>query len=202
MRGDTMGQRPVRVRGPVDIDIEALLVWVYQKQQAHRVAGTGLFDMERALAATDWRSVSGDGCYAAAQIEQLGVRVDGGGYAHGDLAPDAETVHEAVRRMDSLPAGLLVYHGLTASRPDWLPHAVPKLGPKLDRGRPVVLWDRNRNHGSCPIEWKLSAETIQLHRYVYAEWRQALARLASSVASQLVSHHVTGPEAPAGPWIS
>jgi hypothetical protein len=79
---------------------------------------------------------------------------------------------------------------------------VPRLGPKLDRGKPVVLWDRHRNHGQCPVQWKLSAETIELNRYLYATWRQAMERLAADVAPALVSHRVTGPEAPAGPWFA
>ncbi|MBI1243775.1 MAG: hypothetical protein GC202_02125 [Alphaproteobacteria bacterium] len=185
-----------------EIDVEALLVWVYQKQQAHKVARTGLFDLESALAETSWRSVSGDGCYVVGQIQELGCRVDGGGYAHGDLAPDAETVHEAVRRLTALEAGLLVYHGATISRPDWLPGATPKLGPKMDRGKPVVLWDKHRNYGNCPIKWELSAETIQMQRFVYATWRQGMEKLVGMVKTNLVSHRVTGPAVQAGPWVA
>ncbi len=198
----TVASGVARGRGLVEVDVEALLVWVYQKQQAHKVAGTGLFDLERALAETNWRSVSGDGCYVVGQIQELGCRVDGGGFAHGDLAPDAETVHEAVRRLSNLEAGLLVYHGSTASRPDWLPGAVPRLGPKMDRGKPVVIWDRNRNDGMCPVRWHLSAETINLHRFVYATWRQAMEKLVADVAPNLVSHRVTGPAVQAGPWVA
>lgn len=186
--GVSAGARRARV------DIEVLLVWVYQRQQAHKVARVGL---DR----PGWGDVSGDGCARVAQIAALGCSVDGGGYRSGALAEDAEIVHGEVMRLDDLSAGLVVAHGMTASRPDWMPGAVPSLGPKIERGRVLVIRGRQREHGFCPLQWKLSVDTIELRRGQYAVWRQALERLARVLDARLVDHAVLPPRAPVAPWL-
>lgn len=193
----TMGVSAARGRVAVQeaTDIEALLVWVYQKQQAHKVAHVGL---DR----PGWASISGDGCARVAEIAALGCAVDGGGYANGALAEDAEIVHSEVVRMDALDVGLVISHAVAGSRPDNYSGRVPKLGPAMDRGKPVVIWrDAQFRYGYCKLQWLLSQDTIDLERYQYVVWWQALDHLARVLKGKLVGHRVMPPAAPPAPWL-
>jgi hypothetical protein len=177
-----------------ETDIEDLLVWVYQKQQAHKVEPIGLHR-------PGWGSSSRDGCARVAEIAALGCAVDGGGYANGALAEDAEIVHGEVVRLDALDVGLVISHAVAGSRPEHYAGARPRLGPAMDRGKPIVIWDKQFRYGSCKLQWLLSQETIDLGRYQYVVWWQALDHLARVLKGRLVGHRVAQPGAPSKPWL-
>jgi hypothetical protein len=183
-----------RVKLATETDIEDLLVWVYQKQQAHKVEHVGVYG-------PGWRVVSGDGCARVAEIAALGCAVDGGGYANGTLAEDAEIVHGEVVRLDALDVGLVISHAVAGSRPEHYAGMRPRLGPAMDRGKPIVLWDKHYRYGHCKVQWLLSQETIDLGRYQYVLWWQALDHLARVLKGRLVGHRVGLPAAPAKPWL-
>lgn len=193
----TMGVSAARGRGGLatSTDIEDLLVWVYQKQQAHKVEPVGLHR-------PGWGSSSRDGCARVAEIAALGCAVDGGGYANGALAEDAEIVHGEVVRLDALDVGLVISHAVAGTRPE--PH-VGKVATReavIERGKPVIIWtDAKCRYGYCKLRWRLSEDTIVLDRYQYVVWWQALDHLARVLKGRLVGHRVAPPSAPAQPWL-
>ncbi|ASG21399.1 hypothetical protein [Nitrospirillum viridazoti] len=206
-----------------EIDIEALLVWVYQRQRADLVVdrGVGLHELEREAAGIPVTRRTADG--TGSSIAVLGCRVDNSGTPSGVLHPDAEAVHDAVCRAPRpLWTGLLIEVGRTGERPDWLPGARVEEQAILHRGKVVFVVDDD----GCIVGPKVrtvlvrdevgpdgrvrqvtldrSPAALELGRRVYAEWRAALAWLVDELVSRqlLASHRVTGPAAPDEPWVS
>lgn len=176
------------------IDIEALLVWTFARQRAHRVVARSMATLRDTLAG---RTV--DSIIRVQRLAEVGTRVDGGGPPADHLHPDAETV--ATLATDEL----VIRCAETYTRPDWLPGAVPRAVPVLDaRGRPLreyEPWDHNRNYGWCRVVWPVTAQQIDAARARYTHWHAELVRLARHRGVQrLLAWRVTGPQIPAAPW--
>lgn len=184
------------------VDIESLLAWVYQRQRAHVVIGR--------VSAEDGKWLGGGGAVDSIvrchRLAQTGGRVDGGGPSANHLHVDAETVAELVAR-EAADAELMVRHASTLSRPDWMPGARPRWEAVRDeRGRPSLEYpagDTHRNYGWCRVHLALSSAQIARARDVYAAWHASLVHLAALPRMRrLVEWRVTGPRAPAAPWLA
>lgn len=214
MRAITMGRKPVRVcsvlaKAPAGakaaIDIEALLFWVYAKQLAakNESGGVGLHEAERLADGIEWAASSADGVAAVARIGELGCRVDGGGYTHGDVHPDAETVHQAVCALGDLDAGLIIMHAQSGRRPECMPGVEAKQVPMLDaKGRPIPMRDRNDHvvKGQFKMRWTIRPDVLDNLRMVYLRWWDLLDVLAKGLQGGLRDHLPTAPSCPREPW--
>lgn len=205
---DTMGLGAARQRARRRLDIEDLLIWTYQKQLAGLIegGGVGLHEAERRADGIEWAGSSADGVAAVQRIAVLGCRVDGGGYSHGDVHPDAETVNTAVTLLgDDLDIGLVIMFATSGRRPEWFPgKKAEKVVERDAKGRPVPLRDPRNGHvikGKFRERWTIRPEVLDNARLLYTRWRDALAVLAKALQGRLSEHVVHGPAAPAKPWL-
>lgn len=204
----TMGLGAARQRGAgakAAIDIEALLFWVYAKQLAakNESGGVGLHEAERLADGIEWAGSSADGVAAVARIGELGCRVDGGGYTHGDVHPDAETVHQAVCALGELDAGLVIMMASSGRRPECYPEMVAKLVPMRDaRGRPIPLRDKSDHvvKGQFKMRWTVRPDVLDNVRAMYTRWHDLLTLLAEGLQGALRDHLPTAPACPRAPW--
>ncbi|WP_159107209.1 hypothetical protein [Azospirillum sp. B4] len=205
------------------IDVARLVEWTYRVQRADMVVdrGVGLFDLERVAAgiAVFKRTTDGSGSH----ISELGCRVDQMGTPSGELHPDAEAVHEAVRTaLTPIQQGLVLLHGRTGADPDWMPGAtVQDVVVRRDNGAPryryddhghkagvmmqrrVFLIDAGPDGQRQAVDTGLSAEALDCAREVYGQWWDALSRLAGVlVGLGLSSHRITGMPTPREPWLA
>ena len=201
----TIGLSAARQR--VSVDIENLLIWAYQKQRVHALdgGGVGLHELERLASGIEWAGSSADGIATIERIAALGCRVDGGGYSHGEVHPDAEIVHAAVVKLgDDLDTGLVIMCAVAARRPEWFEGKRAELVVDVDaKGRPIPLRDRHDNiiPGKFRQRWTVRPEVIEGARLLYSRWWDALDVLAKSLPGALREHVATGPAAPSRPWL-
>lgn len=189
------------------IDIENMLIWVYQKQKADVLAGrgVGLLDIEASVAGIRRAAISGDGCASVARNEELGVRVDSFGRDRGDLHPDAELVHELVLSYPAFLRGLIIGHAKAGTRPNPMVGIKPRMEPvRNTRGRLTKIWNSNRNWIGCEVRPVNLQENIDHARNMYIEWRcgiNALAQHFLDDASCLIRYSPKETKAPVAPWI-
>jgi hypothetical protein len=216
-----MAQKPVFIRptmGPgaaarravvarASMDIENLLIWAYQKQLVGALdgGGVGLHEVERLASGIEWTGSSADGVATIQRIAALGCRVDGGGYVSGDVHEDAETLHQAVIALgDDLDTGLVIMCARAGRRPEWFPgKKAEQVIDRDPRGRAVPLRDGSDNAipGKYRMRWTVRPEVLDGWRVLYTRWWDALDVLAKALPGRLAKHAVTGPAAPAKPWL-
>jgi hypothetical protein len=186
------------------VDVEWLIEWTYRLQLADKMSLAS--DVR-----TYWPSVSACGVAAVQRVGHLGVTVDSFGPAFGGSVAvhvDASLVHDVVTAMGGAACGLVIKHGRTGTRPDFLGDGpsrfVPAAGAPLHS--PIVEnYDKRRNRIApyCPVIWHDAAESIVEARRRYGIWHAALAGIAEDLVrhvDRLKSHQVTGFAAPARPW--
>jgi hypothetical protein len=198
------GQHRQRVDSRRPVDVEQLLVWAIRDQRAY--VGDPLPPGVELLP----RGHSADGVYAVQRAAALGVRIDEFGAGRLDASqvhPDAETIGAMLARLDPPLQLLMLRHARNASRPDWLPGAVPlEVRPVMvmRKGRmvPKVKYDRNRHPIGYEMETIDRRDEIRRARATYTRWHETLEVLAMALAlpGLLVERRATGPEAPARPW--
>lgn len=171
-----------------DCDIEELLWWVYQRQCAHVLPD---FKPSRALAIKPGPDLS-----------VLGTRVQGGAQMSADVHPDAEAMHEKVKKLPDLQRGLVIHHALAGTRPDWADAEVVTVGPVLKaNGKPTVVLDVGRRPVYCAVY--LSDPGFELRtfaRKMYETWHGALTYLQEGLS--LSSFTPKPPEAKKTPWVA
>lgn len=187
MRGDM-----VAVMARQAMTVERLLIWTYQDQQADFIVGRGGAYM---------RVVGIDSARRAGDRMALGCEVQGGGYARLTVHPDAEAIHDAVKRLPGPMTGMVIKHAKAGTRPDWMPGATPRVMPiRRENGKVLVERDHNRNASWCPFRVDPLPQHIAFRRGVYAAWWDALARLVETVPP-LDDHKMLPLGEPREPWI-
>ncbi len=182
------------------IDIEALLHCTYQKQVADKVAAKiihGIFPQGYV-----------SNSVRLANFARLGVRVDNPVQlftASAEIHPDAEATHEAVMKLPKLEIGLIITHARAGDQPDWMPGAVTRCVPVLRaNGKVKVEWDtrpgRRKRPIYCPVEFDPPSYMIEFQRDIYGVWYRGMVSLVAGLDA-LSSYQVTGPSAPAVPWL-
>lgn len=202
-----MGERDKHApRERVAIDVERLLVWAYRDQRvdANDIGGAMLGSM---------------GYPSQGSGAGIGMTVDSSGYVNNAVDDDAFTVHLAVLASGSVK--LLIHHGLTATRPDWIADDRPRLYPLLGlSGRPLVCdaaadievakprdgkGERGLKRWSaqyCPLVARPTPESVRVARANYRDWYAGLVEVAGRLGKLGCKRHaVTGPLAPATPWL-
>lgn len=170
-----------------DVDVEELLRWTYQVQRAHVTDRS-------AVARTGWGPSM---LSQAMERAQLGVAIDGGGYAPAVTHPDADQVHWAVQRLcDRTERGLVIEHAAAGARPD------DGSGIQLRAVQDFVEYDRNRNAVVCWIRWLGTEAEQRFAQAVYSAWWQAVDRICADLRRnlRLRDYRVTGFAAPMEPW--
>lgn len=168
------------------MDIEALLVWAYQRHQVHSTQGEG------------WGGpVMRTAAQAMMVVVELGCRVDGGGVRPlPGLPARAEAVGAAVAALPSRVAGLVALHARLGTQPRWDYEVRAVLRPV--RG-PGGRTHRKEVHGGevvmvCPLAMDWDVDFVTYGRAQYRLWWDALAALADRLG-------VSGPAAPREPWL-
>lgn len=202
--GESMGYK-------ADIDILSLLVWTYQAQKADLVIdrGIGLHELERRADGLEVYGVSACGCVAVSRAADLGASIRGSMQC-AQLHPDAELVHETLmalkksRWLSPYQVGLVIYHARTASTPDCMPCAQPRIVPKRNgRGQLMMVYDDNRHPVACRIQVEVSVEEIEWVRDTYRIWHKAISFLEQELVRKnaLTSYQLSLGEVDAEPWL-
>lgn len=192
-----------------EIDIEALLHWTYAVQRAGVIVsrGAGLMAAE-ALAdgrrANPWGG-GGDSFEIINRARELGAKIDGGGWAHGDIHPDAEAAVAAVDAMDGDTRHLLRVHSAAGTRPAWLPDGSTRMVAVRypGSGKPVVAFDPETGRELwCEVVVHNGPDVVEAGRRHYCRWWCGLFSVAEILGKVEPQRHVvTGPAAPAFPWL-
>lgn len=193
------------VLGRDEVDVEELLVWVYRDQKAHRAEDMGLSQQDV------WEGgLIGGGCALGA-----GERVDTSVRSFARLHADAEAVHDVVRALPRLTCGLIIEHAKVGGRPDWWPGCRVEVRDILRRGKPVRLYDDNRNPvgvkrgpvvvrdldgGGAELVTALSAPGLDMARMLWREWWAGLVAVKAGLRGVKLSVRVVGPAAEVEPW--
>ncbi len=190
---------PLLPRSRPEIDIEALLIWVYRDQVADK-SGSGF--------AAGYGSASN----LNAAAFTLGSVVDTSPYVNNGVSDEAFIINLAVERLlGPVKAGLVTHYARTATRPHLSDPPAPTAFDidRYDNGKikvhesvpprgstlPIVRW--------CQIVWRHPPESINSERAFYVEWWDALAALTQALqAVEGIQHIVTGPIAPREPWLT
>lgn len=197
------GGRPWERSGAVDV--ERLLHWAYGAQMVERFERVGLHAIEAAAAGYEPRGVSGDGVGQLMAIEHMGCRIDRGSGLVGDCVhPVALVVAAAVAALGE-PGREVKRYAVAGTRPmTWRPPEQPiraRVWVKEGKTAQVEYQGPGRKGAYCSvlIAWDKARE--QWGRAHYAEWHAALGDLAWQLSTRALGFEVTGPEAPAEPWL-
>ncbi|MDX2223594.1 MAG: hypothetical protein SFV21_12640 [Rhodospirillaceae bacterium] len=183
----------------IEVEAESFLHWVYQRQRADVVIehGVGLYRVERAVDRGFAGSMMSD---SAAMVEAGAV----GGTAPASataLHPDAETTHEAVRRLRPDLRDLVINHAKAGLRPDWAEGKRTRLIPVRRAGGDVkVEFDKDGRPWRCPVEVINHPAHITFRRDVYLMWFETVAELVLVLRPRLVAHALGPPSCSPMPW--
>jgi len=196
------------------IDVEYLLEWTYRRQKADVIVerGVGLNRIEAAASGLVRHGSSGDWA-AIDRYGRLGCFIDQIGFDSGQLAPDAETVHQTVDGFGEPVRGLLIQHGRRGTRPECSLRAdvryepVWKGAPRYDfdglpaRGSYRMVYNESRNPAGCQVRPRRHVTYIAAQRRDYELWHNGLVALADHFVTHPSTRFVVGrPSAPAAPW--
>ena len=200
--GARAGARPWERSGTVDV--EALVAWAYGVQFVDRFERAGLHAIEAQAAGFEVRGYSADGVGQLMAINNLGCRVDGGGAIVGDAVhPVAYAVAASLAGIEG--ADLVRMHGQAGTQPrSWVPpeHRVrPAMWAKPGREAAVEYQGPGRKGGYCQVLYVWDGVRESWGRGVYRRWWLALEELAWRLQSRPLGFVVSGPVAPAEPWV-
>ena len=196
------------------IDVEYLLEWTYRRQKADVIVdrGTGLNKVEAAAAGIERHAVSGDWA-SIDKYGHLGCFIDQLGFDSGQLAPDAETVHQVVMGFGDPVRGLLIQHGRSGTRPECMLHPdvryepVWKGSPRYDydglpaKGSYKMIRNHNESAIGCKVQPRQHVTYIEAQRRDYMLWHSGLVALANHFGKHpLTRFVVAGPAVSAAPW--
>lgn len=206
-------EQAVRQTGPAarpweatgSIGVEALVVWAFRDQKAHRHAGVGLHRIEASVSGLEPSGRSSDGCAAIADIEHMGCRIDRSSVTVRDTVhPAAEAV--AGELLDIEDGDLVRFFGTLGGRPDGWAEPVRWY-------RPVVWvtygvegqWERNDSGGSrarlTRVIPTVTLAELARRRGEYERWWEALDALAWRLSMRALGFAVLRPDAPRAPWL-
>ncbi len=191
--------------------IDELVIWTYEKQKADLIVerGIGLYPQEKDADGIFYKLISGDGTYQIHRNQELGVKVDGGGFDTAQIHPDAETIHELIKTktFTHLERGLLIDFGKTGLMPDWLPGVEPEILPaRKKNGKLKMIYGPKKKHEpiACELNIVMTREHINFRRDIYARWWSALDKLCCELWKNdvvMTSYNVLPPMATSEPWL-
>lgn len=186
------------------IDVELLAQWAYGAQMVDRFERTGLHAIEAAAAGFEHAGYSACGVGQLMEINHLGCRVDRG---HGIVR---DTCHAAAYALACELAFLehgnrVRFHAKAATRP--VAWRAPQ--HKAEAAAWVIPWEvaeieyigPGRKGGHCQVIFTWDQRLQDWGREDYRRWWTALADLAWRLSQRALGFTVTGPAAPAQPWL-
>jgi hypothetical protein len=187
---------------PADCDIELLLGWTYQRQQAHRhakfavsggpggyVDSTVMCEMNAAIGGRQPRALFGFDPITGVEADQI--------------HPDALAVHARTAALDELSIGLIIQHSWQRTRPDHGGELMPLQPLRSGKGKIKFM---NDAHGHTigakldPSELDYNAMVLTM-RERYLHWWNALLIMRVECEWHLPHLTITGPAAPERPWM-
>lgn len=197
------GMRPWERTG--EIDVERLAQWAYGAQMVDRFERAGLHAIEAAASGFEPRGYSGCGVGQLMQIEHLGCRIDHSGASVSDAVHPAAYALASV--LGDIEHGKLVRaHAQAGSRPStWVPpvHRIrPAMWAKLGREAVVEYHGPGRKGGYCQLIYAWDEARQSWGQAHYRQWWGALAELGWRLSQRALGFIVTGPAAPAEPWLT
>lgn len=187
------------------IDVELLAQWAYGAQMVDRFERAGLHAIEAAAAGFEQSGYSACGVGQLMEINHLGCRVDRG---HGIVR---DTCHAAAYALACELAfvehGTRVrFHAQSATRPvGWvepLRKARASYWVKPWEVAAVEYQGPGRKGAYCPIIIIWDKQREAWAREEYSKWWAALSDLAWRLSQRALGFTVTGPAAPAQPWLT
>ena len=195
------------------IDFESFLRWVYADESTHvrYGQGVGLLEQERSCAGLPVRRQTLDGSAAVANIQKLGVRVDGGGFVSDCLPHDADLCHTELMglagrdKAASWYACMVVEHAVQDRRPDYYPDG-PSFGPKLypdhhpHAGKRMMIRDHKNKIIGCAVQPLLTIDVIEAAHTAYLAWWDMVQALFLRVRDKLQVYEIKRFNAHRTPW--
>lgn len=187
------------------VDVELLLRWAYGPQMVDRFERQGLHAIEAEISGYEPRGHSACGVGQLMQIGHLGCRIDrGGGVSVRDAVhPAAFAVAEAVAGLEH--GGFVRQHARAGTRPvGWVEperKARAAIWVKPWREAMVEYQGPGRKGGYCQVILTWDAGREAWGRAEYVRWWSSLADLAWALSQRALGFVVSGPGAPAEPWI-
>ncbi len=196
------GARPWERTG--SIDVEQLAAWAYGVQMVDRFERVGLHAIEAEISGFEPHGYSADGVGHLMAIEHLGCRIDHRAVAVTDaIHPVAYAVASAVGEISGGPQ--VRFHAMAGTRPDaWIEpeHKVrPRAWAKQGEKAQVEYVGPGRKGAHCPIIIVWTKDREEWGRREYTRWWEGLTDLAWRLSTRALGFTVTGPLAPAQPWI-
>lgn len=182
------------------ISLEDLLHWTYQRQRADVVmeSYSGLHRIERAVETGYAGSMMPDSVDICSGDNPTGC----GAHPASPLHPDAETIHEYVRRLRADIRETILLCGKSGLRPDWAQGERLRVVPvRRADGNVAVVWDKNGTKQIYSRVVTLGAD-IEGRRMRYMIWWDALAEMTRALMgdSLLMSHEIISIGCVREPW--
>jgi len=155
------------------MDAERALIWAVRDQRvvwSETVAG--LYAIEREVMGGIWYSSSADGCAEIERLQELGVRVDGGG-SGGEAHPDAVAIYRAAITGDRHVDGLLLRYADLGMTPP-CGFVERRCYPARDARGDVMVWMTANRWRYCELRWLGGVEETDARRREYVAWYDAL----------------------------
>lgn len=187
------------------IDVEQLAAWAYGVQMVERFERVGLHRIEAEAAGFEVQGCSSDGVGQLMAIEHLGCRIDRGGMTVSDgVHPVALAVASALADIDG--ADRVRQYARAGNRPmAWQPPEHPvraSVWVKPWEKAQVEYIGPGKKGAHCPIIITWTREREEWGRNEYTRWWEALAELTWRLSARALGFTVTGPIAPAEPWLA
>jgi hypothetical protein len=187
------------------IDVEALAAWAYGVQMVERFERAGLHAIEAEAAGFEPSGYSADGVGQLMKIEHLGCRIDGVAPIVSDVChPVAYALAAALA--DVAEGRRVRYHALSGTRPkEWIPpkhYARAAVWKKPWEEAQVEYQGPGRKGGYCQVILLWDRQREAWGREQYGAWWNALADLSWRLSTRALGFSVTGPSAPAEPWLA
>lgn len=186
------------------LDVEQLAQWAWGVQMVDRFERVGLHAIEAAAAGYEVSGYSADGVGQLMAIEHLGCRIDrGSAFVADAVHPVALAVAAALAEVDG--GERVRFHARSATRPTaWVePKAKARASVWVVPGEKaqVEYQGPGRKGAYCPVILLWDPQREAWGRADYRQWWDALAELAWRLSTRALGFTVTGPAAPAKPWL-
>ncbi len=171
----------------IEMPINELLNWVYQKQRADLIyeLGAGLYEVEKVADGINTFSRSSDGCFVIARDGELGCRIDACGMLpSGQLHPDAEKIHDVIMSLPKQHIYILINYAKMGSSPDILKGVVSKFKPLIHekgrhKGKPVMECNDNKEAIATKVTIDYPPHYVDSCREFYKIWYDLHVKLAN-----------------------
>jgi len=190
--------------GTGSVDVEQLAAWAYGVQMVDRFERQGLHQIEAEAAGYEVSRYSADGVGQLMAIEHMGCRIDAGRAVVSDACHPA--AYALAQELAQIPNGSMVRrHAVAGTRPlEWrAPEGFARAAVWVKPGEAaqVEYEGPGRKGAHCRVILLWNRQREQWGQEQYRLWWEALADLSWRLSCRALGFSVTGPAAPAEPWL-